>query len=324
MSAFADRMSLGGAPPPAAAVEVTADRVSAASLEFRGGRPVVAAHATEALPEGALVPSLTAPNTRDKPALVAAIGQVLERIGRPKRVGLIIPDPAAKVSLVRFAQVPARVQDLDQLVRWQVRKAAPFPIEEAQVGYVKGAQTAEGQDFVVTLARRDVIEGYEALCAANGAHAGLVDISTFNVINAVLAGGPEPSGDWLLVNVASDYASLAILRGGDLMFFRSRDADGDGTLADLVHQTTMYYEDRLQGAGFSRVLLSGASNAGARPGGDGEQIGRSLEARLGARVGIVDPSLAVTLTDRITAAPALLDALAPLVGLLLRDRGAAA
>jgi hypothetical protein len=33
----------------------------------------------------------------------------------------------------------------------------------------------------------------------------------------------------------------------------------------------------------------------------------------------VDPRAAATLTDRIIAAPALLDALAPLVGLLLRD-----
>jgi hypothetical protein len=36
-------------------------------------------------------------------------------------------------------------------------------------------------------------------------------------------------------------------------------------------------------------------------------------------VDLVDPRAAATLTDRITAAPALLDTLAPLVGLLLRD-----
>ena len=99
-----------------------------------------------------------------------------------------MPDPVAKVSLVRFEQVPPRAQDLDQLIRWQVRKAAPFPIEEAQVSYVAGLRAADGQEFVVSLARRDVVQEYEALCAAPGAHAGLVDLSTFNVVNAVLAG----------------------------------------------------------------------------------------------------------------------------------------
>ena len=47
---------------PAVAVEITAGRVSAASLEWRGGQPVVALHASEPLPAGALVPSLTAVN----------------------------------------------------------------------------------------------------------------------------------------------------------------------------------------------------------------------------------------------------------------------
>jgi len=321
MSFLSDWTSLRGAPPPGAAVEIAAHRVSAARLEMRGGRPVIAAHAVEPLPEGALVPSLTAANIHDRTAVLTALGRVLERVGRPRRVGLIVPDPIVKVSLVRFEKVPPRAQDLDQLIRWQVRKAAPFAIEDAQVSYVAGILAADGQEFVVTLARRDVVQEYEDLCAAHGAHPGIVDISTFNVINAVLAAGaPEPLADWLLVNVASDYTSIAILRGPDLIFFRSRGADSEGTLADLVHQTAMYYEDRLQGAGFSRVMLSGASTAS----GDVEEIGSSLQLRLGTAIATVDPREAATLADRITVAPALLDALAPLVGLLVRGREAAA
>jgi Tfp pilus assembly PilM family ATPase len=321
MSFLSDWTSLRDAPPPGAAVEISAQRVSAASLEIRGGRPVVAAHAVEPLSDGALVPSLTAANIHDRTAVLTALGRVLERVGRPRRIGLIVPDPIAKVSLVRFEKVPQRAQDLDQLIRWQVRKAAPFAIEEAQVSYVAGILAPDGQEFVVTLARRDVVQEYEDLCAAHGAHAGIVDISTFNVINAVLAGGaPEPSADWLLVNVAFDYTSIAILRGRNLIFLRSRSADSEGTLADLVHQTAMYYEDRLQGAGFSRVMLSGASTAS----GDVEEIGSSLQLRLGTAVAIVDPREAATLADRITVAPALLDALTPLVGLLVRGREAAA
>ena len=321
MSFLSDWTSLRDAPPPGAAVEISAQRVSAATLEIRAGRPVVVAHAVEPLPEGALVPSLTAANLHDRTAVLTALGRVLERVGRPRRIGLIVPDPIAKVSLVRFEKVPQRAQDLDQLIRWQVRKAAPFAIEEAQVSYVAGILAPDGQEFVVTLARRDVVQEYEDLCAAHGAHAGIVDISTFNVINAVLAGGAqEPSADWLLVNVAFDSTSIAILRGRNLIFFRSRSADSEGTLADLVHQTAMYYEDRLQGAGFSRVMLSGASTAS----GDVEEIGSSLQLRLGTAVATVDPREAAALADRITVAPALLDALTPLVGLLVRGREAAA
>ncbi len=314
--------SLRDSSGPAVAVELAAHQVSAAGLEFRGGKPWIAAHATEPLPDGALVPSLTAHNAHDRAAVVAALGRVLERTGRPRRIGLVVPDLVAKVSLVRFEQVPSRAADLDQLVRWQVRKAAPFAIEDAQVSYVPGLRARDGQEFVVSLARRDVVQEYESLCAEAGAHAGIVDLATFNVINAALAGSAPASSstDWLLVNVAPDYASIAILRGEHLIFFRNRSADTEGTLADLVHQTAMYYEDRLEGSGFGRVLLAGAASAGARQTGDAEQLRRSLQERLTAPVETIDPRAAAGLTDRIVAAPALLDTLTPLVGLLLRGQ----
>jgi Tfp pilus assembly PilM family ATPase len=308
---------------PSAAVEISASRVSGAAVDWRGGQPLVAAHAEEPLPGGAVVPSLTALNVHDRDVVAAAVAQVLDRLGRPRRIGLILPDVVAKISLVRFEQVPPRAQDLAALVRWQVKKAAPFPIEEAQVSYVPGIRAVDGQEFLVSAARRDVVREYEDLCAAAGAHAGIVDLSTLNVINAVLAGSPTP-GDWLLVNVAADYASIALLRGPHVIFFRNRSADTEGTLADLVHQTTMYYQDRLQGTGLSRVLLAGASAAAGHQAAGVEQLRRSLEVRLGTAVDAVDPRAAAALTDRIAAAPALLDTLAPLVGLLLRHREAAA
>ena len=312
--------SLRESAAPAVAVEIASGRVSAAILEWRGDQPVIAAHASEPLPDGALVPSLTAVNAHDRPAVLGALSRLLEKVGRPRRIGLILPDVVAKISIVRFEQVPAKTQDLDQLVRWQVRKSAPFAIEDAQVSYVPGLEVADGREFIVTLARRDVIQEYETLCAEAGAHAGIVDLATLNVINAVLAGAAPPTGDWLLVNIAADYTSIALLRGPCLIFFRNRAAETDGTLADLVHQSAMYYEDRLKGAGFARVILSGAAAAGARQTGDIDELRRSLEDRLRTAVETVDPRHAAALTDRITAAPALLDALAPLVGLLLRDR----
>ena len=319
--------SLRNAPAPSVAVEIAAGRVSGASLDWRGGQAVVATHAVEPLPEGALVPSLTTANTHERATVTTAINRVLERLGRPRRIGLVVPDVVAKVSLLRFEKIPARTQDLDQLVRWQVRKAAPFPIEEAQVSYVQGQRAPDGQELIVSLARRSVIEEYEQLCAEAGAYAGLVDLATFNVINAVLAGRAAPGAaarsagrdeDWLLVNVAADSASIALLRGPHLIFFRNRAAETDGTLADLVHQTAMYYEDRLQGAGFTRVLLAGG--AGVRVAADLDQVRRSLEDRVTTPVDTVDPRAAATVADRIAPSPALLDMLTPLIGLLLRDR----
>jgi type IV pilus assembly protein PilM len=297
---------------------MTGGRITGVSVDLRGGTPVIAAHASEVLPDQALVPALNAVNVRDRATVASALARVLDSLGRPKRIGLIVGDPVAKVSLVKLQQVPSRAQDLEQVIRWQVRKSAPFAIEEAQLGFEAGLRAADGQEFIVTLARRDVIAEYETLCQEAGAHAGIVDLSTFNAVNAVLVTEAVPAGDWLLVNIAPGWESIAIMRDRQLIFFRSRGADGEGTLADLIHQTAMYYEDRLSGSGFSRVLLCGAVG-----GGEFEALRRGLSERLSTTVEPIDPTRAAALVDRTGANPGLLDTLTPLVGLILRTREAA-
>ena len=298
------------------AVEIARHRVSAAMLSARDARVSVSAHATEPLPDGAVVPSLNAPNIVDPKTVAAALRRACEAIGaRPRRLALAIPDSVAKVSLLRFEKVPERTRDLDELVRWQVRKAAPFRVEDAQLSYTRGLTAADGStEFIVVMARTDIVREYEAVCSELGAHAGIVDLATFNVINAVLAGSQPPghanaalrtppSGDWLLVHVSQEDATMAILRGEQLVFFRNRTTDGEGSLADMVHQTAMYYEDRLSGGGFGRVVLAGTA-AGQQSGQDADYLRNALEQRLG------------------TTVDTLQDTLAPLVGLIARERAA--
>jgi type IV pilus assembly protein PilM len=307
---------------PTVAVEIATHRVSAASIVTRDSAMAVTAHAVEPLPAGAVIPSLNATNIADPRAVSEALRRALERIGaRPKRIALAIPDSVAKVSLLKFEKVPPREHDLDELVRWQVRKAVPFKIEDAQLSYVPGLRAEDGSsEFVVVMARRDIVQEYEQVCSAVGAQAGIVDLATFNVINAVLAGPTAPVDDWLLVHVTEEDATMAILRGPHLVFFRNHAAEGESSLADMVHQTAMYYEDRLSGAGFNRVLLAGTGSTASQGAADAGYLRRALEQRLATRVDQVDPRQTATLTDRITASPDLLDALAPLVGLMARDR----
>lgn len=304
-------------PPPDVAIEIDHAHVGAARLEWRGSQAVIAAHAHEALPAGAVVPSLATLNMPDVPAVARVVARVLAALGhKPSRVALVVPDTVAKVSLLRLEKLPAKAADLQEIVRWQVRKTAPFPIEQAVLSISPGAVAADGShEMLVSLARTDVIQQYEQACRMAGAEAGLVDIASFSVINAILAAPGRPAGDWLLVHITDTYLTLAVMRDQSLLFFRHRGEEAEGTLADLIHQTAMYYEDRLHGAGFARVLIAG----GARLPGGAENVRRGLEERLRIGVESVDPRQAATLVDRIGATPELLDLLAPLAGMLVRE-----
>jgi Tfp pilus assembly PilM family ATPase len=272
-------------PPPSVAVEIAPSRVTAVAVSGRGAGVKLRAWAVEPLPEGSVVPSLTASNVARPAEVGAAVRAALEHLGqRAKRVALVIPDAAAKVSLVRFKDVPARAADLEELVKFQIRKAAPFHVEDSQVSFAAGDRSADGQEYVVVQARRDIVAEYEQVCQGAGATAGMVDLSTFGLAQCALRTTPGLTGDWLLIHGAADGAAIAIFRGRHPVFFRRRGAEGDAHLGELIHQTAMYYEDRLGGGGFGRVLVGGSA-AGMLM----TEAWAGIEARLGVRAELVAP-----------------------------------
>lgn len=304
-------------PPPDAAIEIAADRVTAAVVDVRSGGAAVSGYASEPLRPGAVTPSLTGANVQDRHAVIGSIQRVVEKLGvRPRRVALVIPDTAVKISLLRFDSVPSRRDDFEQLVRWQLRKAAPFPVETAAVTYSAALAPPEGgREFVVEVARQECVREYESVCDDAGLYAGLVDIATFSLLG-IFTGANAVDGDWLLVHVRPDYTSIAIVRDGAVIFYRNRPEDGQEGLPDLVHQTSMYYQDRLSGGSFARVYLAG----GGRAPGVADAARKGIEERLGVAVQPLDPTRAVSLSDRITAPPELMDVLGPVIGLMCRTQ----
>ena len=304
--------------PPTVAVDLAPGRVAVVRVERRGGQAAVTGYGVETLPPGAISGALGTPNMPDLAVVAAAITRAAATAGaRLNRVCVVVPDSVARVSIVRFESVPVRLADLDELIKWQVKKTTPFPLEDAVVSHSAGASGAHGHEFIVTVARRDVIAQYEQASERAGAQAGVVDLSTFNVVNAVLAAGQSVAGDWLLVHAAATYVSLAVLRDGQLIFYRTRGEESEGSVADLVHQTAMYYEDRLHGQHFARVLLAGGSTAAGA-----EQLRQELSARLSLEVSAVDPFRAAAPAERTSRSPALADVLAPGIGILVRDGAA--
>jgi len=281
--------------------------------------PVVSAYASEPLPEGAVTPSLSGINIAQAEPVIATLQRALEHagLGATKRAALVVPDSVARVSLLHFDQAPARAQELDQLVKWQLKKATPYPLEEALVTHAQSSSAATGLSVAAVVARRDVIAQYESVAAAVGIHAGLVDLASLDVMNAIVAAGASVAGDWLLVHLAAEATTLAIVRGTTLMFYRHRTAVDEETLSALVHQTAMYHEDRLEGRAFERVWLCGGGAAA-------DEARWQISSRLGVPVEAVDVRPAADLRDRASTTPEVLDALAAPVGLLIRERRAAA
>jgi len=300
---------------PSVGVGIAADCVTGVALTWVKSTPKIIGHARVRLPIGALEPAAAATNLVDRDVVVDAVRQVLKKLPRRvRRIGLVVPDSVAKVSFVKFDQVPEKPADLVRLLAWQVHKTVPFRVEDAQLASAPGVRLpGGGQEFVVTLIRRDIVEEYEGLCSSVGVHAGLVDLTTFNLVNAATAMLPPSHADWLLLHVGHDDSTLAIVRGQDLIFFRNRSTRSEGDLDDLVHQSVMYYEDRLEARGMQRTVLVRTAERSV----PSESAQRTLEERLGAEVeGLATARVASALgVDQIA-----LDPLAAPIGLVVREQ----
>jgi Tfp pilus assembly PilM family ATPase len=306
--------------PPNLAIEISSRRVTVAGISASGRGLSVTSYASEPLLPGVVTPALTGQNLRDRQSVVGALRRALDKAGLRSagRAALIVPDAVARVTLVEFKALPPRAADLDSLLRGRLRKSAPFPIDEARLTHFVAHAEGAGATLAAVVARHDVLAEYESVADEIGIHAGIVDLASLNVANAVIAGAAA-EGDWLLICLTPEATALAIMRGDKLMFYRQRATLDDEPLGALVHQTAMYHEDRLGGARFARVWLCGAAGYGAT----GESARRDIEQRLGLAVQAVDVQPAVSLRDRGAATAETLDALAAPVGVLVREMKAA-
>jgi hypothetical protein len=239
---------------PTVAIEARASSVGVLRVRREKGRLVVGAAAVMELPPGTLSLSLTQPNIVDVERFRQAARGALERAGilGGARVALVLPDTAARVSLVPVVEVPAsKGSQMDELLRFRLRKSIPFEIRDARLAY-DSAGTAAADTYVVATAAGPVVGQYEEVCRSLGLEPGLVEIAGLALARVAF---PAPvSGDGLLVNWEDGYVTLVIARNGWPLLARTLSGAAASAPADVVREvssTLIYYRERLGGAGIS-------------------------------------------------------------------------
>src|ERR1700719_3072148 len=119
-----------------------------------------------------------------------AIGEALQRAapmnGAKKRrpAAVILPDYAARVTVLDFDSFPSTAEEQLSLVRFRVKKTIPFDIESAAVSYfVQPASGGKKIDVLAVTVALEVVARYEALFRSAGFHPGVVTTSALAALN---------------------------------------------------------------------------------------------------------------------------------------------
>jgi type IV pilus assembly protein PilM len=223
-------------PPPEHAFEISEAGISYAhgtSTNFREFQP------------GTIVVSPSADNILRPDAVAAMIGEIAPANGVKKRraAALILPDYAARVTVLDFDSFPALPADQLPLVKFRIKKTIPFDIESAAVSYY--VQPLSGSKKVEVLAVTmafDIVARYEALFRAAGFHTGEVTTSSLAALNLYRGDGVA-----VVAKLSGQVLTVTVLLGGTIKLFRCvmLEGSGDDEILAILHPTFAYVEDEL-------------------------------------------------------------------------------
>ncbi len=201
-----------------------------------------------------------------------AVTAVLRRIAPPessrkrRRAALILPDYAARVSVLDFDSFPSSPEEQLSLIRFRLKKTLPFDIDSAAVSYfAQPAAKGATIEVVAVIVALEIIARYEALFRGMNFHAGEVTTSALAALHLC---PPATRADAVnvIAKLSGKTLTVMVLRGEILKLFRCvalEEVTEEQVLA-VLHPTLSYVEDELAApaekltlCGFREGALSG-------------------------------------------------------------------
>jgi type IV pilus assembly protein PilM len=277
---------------PNVGIEINSDCIRLASIASRKGKIQVEHMESIPLPSDAIQINPFKPNILQWEPVVGALNELWSRNrNRPPKVCLLLQDRAALAFQLALESAPDNYEECLEMIRFKLKKSVPFRIEDARVTFFLDSGEADfrSRNLWVMVMNPQVLHQYEEMIQATiGAECGLVDLSTFNLMNLahaeILSSGWK-ADDHLYVNLNRNYISLAITQGDRLKFYRSRELERtNGSLEEAmseIHPTMMFYQDKLGGEKLSRAFVYSLERT--------EELSRNLEQAHGLKAMILNP-----------------------------------
>lgn len=212
---------------------------------------------------GTLVPSPVADNLLRSDAVASTLAHIAPPNGNPRRrrAAVILPDSAARVSVLDFDSFPSSVSEQLSLIRFRLKKTLPFDIEAAAVSYYVQPRRDSGKlDVVTVTVALEILARYEALFRAQNFHAG--DITTAGLASLNLIHEEDAV---IVAKLAGRALTLMVVAGGTLKLFRCVQLEGssEDEILLVLYPTIAYVEDELR-AQTRKLILCGFEGTGGQ------------------------------------------------------------
>jgi type IV pilus assembly protein PilM len=246
---------------PPAAVEFSPEGVLAAALPAKRRRAAAGpVYAFAPLPEGALIPSVDAPNFRAPEAVASALRSALDQVApRIHAVTLILPDPLVRVFVLDFDAFPGKPAEAVSVVRFRLRKTVPFDVETAGVSCQVLSQDESEVKVLGAIVPGPILAEYEAAIRDAGYEPGAVLSSSLAALEAT-----DSMEGVLAANVSATTITTTVAIGNNLLLYRTLDLPPEpwsraAEIERSIAVAAAYFEDKL-GVPPQRLHYAGLQN----------------------------------------------------------------
>lgn len=240
------------------AIELGPKSLTAVTMKVNGRGPEIVQSGTAEL------------TGHDVEQIKAALGKT--GVTSPKGVLVVSRGQA----LLRDLELPAGTPDeLVAMVRFQVEREMPLPIDQVRYSYIETGRTQGKVRVQVAAVPREVIDPAVSAVEAAGIKVSGAYVSSFGLLS--LYGKTDPAA---LVEVANGEAEILVTDQGRMEFSRTAPLEGDvdaGVIAQEIRRTLLSYGTRGGGKEIGQILLAGEGpDASALA----DAVGQALERRV--------------------------------------------
>ncbi|MFB0565581.1 MAG: type IV pilus biogenesis protein PilM [Candidatus Aminicenantaceae bacterium] len=217
MARFVERLKyyFNNPPLPQASFQLSPHYLSGINVSFKNKK--IKHHFISPLGKPVVQPSFNKKNVINESYLEERIKEGKEKLHlTEKRIACLIPEACIKVYAFSFASLPAAREEMEQIIKWQVKKQMPHLPDDIRLSYDVIRSNKE-QKILVSLAKASVVQEYEALFSRIGLKVRTIGVATLCLFNLLER---KEEDNVMLVNIEEDYISLVAILNSEISLYR--------------------------------------------------------------------------------------------------------
>ena len=246
-------------PPPPAAWSLAEDGLVVLHREKKGEELCAGAF----LEPGVLGVGPAGLQSVDRNRLGPVLASLQEQVHGVRRPTVIVPTGWVRANLLELETVPRRRADLDEVVRWRLKKVLPVRPEELRFDLVQIGSDREGSRLVCVSGLERAYAALEAAFEDAGMQPAIVTPRVF----AISAVAPPSLETVMIVHLDRTVLSVLVIRKGRIELLRTKWLPQSRPLEQIItgelNLTLLYLRERLEIGG--EIWIVCAAEGGMEP-----------------------------------------------------------